>query len=90
MQGFQTCTHVQLCQDNSVTEEAEHNARNNKKTDTIKLELQYKLRQTLRHNTDGVASQDTGSTFNSTNDKELMMNTMEAIHVRMCGWKDGC
>ena len=81
MQGFQTCIHIQLHQDNNVTEEAEHNTRNNRKIDAMKPKPQFKLRQTLGHNTDRVALLDTGSIFNPTNDKELAMNTMEAIHL---------
>ena len=41
-------------------------------------EPQCKLRQILRHNTDRVALPDTGSMFNSTNNKEPMTNAMEA------------
>ena len=50
----------------------------NKEIDRTQPEPQCKLKHTLRQNTNRIALLDTRSTFNLTNDEELITNVMEA------------
>ena len=84
MQGFRTHAHIQLHQDDNVTEEPEHNEVTNKEIKAIQPELQCKLKHSLQQNTDQIAPLDRGLTFNSTNNEEFLTNTMEVTQPIAC------
>ena len=80
MQRFQACAHAQHCQDESVKKsEMEQNTCSIKKVDLTQPEEACKLKHISTHDTSRIALLDTGSTFNLTNNKEMLMNSVKAV-----------
>ena len=64
----------------NTTEEPECGKMTSEEVNPTQPEGGCELKHPLRHDTDQIALLDMGSTFNSTNDRELMVNVIEAAH----------
>ena len=79
MQGFQSHIHIQLCQNVNVAEEPECDEVTNKQINPMQPEEEHELKHLLKCNADQIALLDAGSTFNSMNNEEPLINFMEAV-----------
>ena len=76
MQGFQSHQHIQLFQRETANEEEQFTQHHNK-VDGIKEEPKCELVHLLGKNNKRMGLLDTGSTHDSTNNKELLINTKQ-------------
>ena len=77
-QRFQACVHIQHCQDISNTNDVtQPKSALNERVNNVVADEACKLKETLNKDMASIVSLDTGSTFNSTNNENVLTDTVK-------------